>query len=245
MKECPILLIIKSQTSLDSNIPLKNQLQLISLPKGSHFNSLQRLVEFGVSQIFEACSSDNDLSLNLGLLPVARKNIALLNQAILNIQNEITFPKISLELPVDICTYKDGFANETSFLNSLQSYVNSWIRDIQKLSILIECPDPTSTRSECKYWPSLEVYFLQISEKLDGPHYQECLDFLCQSNRVYGTVDLKEDSFLNKFIDTVQRYNLLFKSFPIQALFAANNLESIEGFIVQTFLHIQKKLKIS
>ena len=64
--------------------------------------------------------------------------------------------------------------NDSSFLNQLQSGVNGWIREIQKVTKLNRDPSSGSASQEINFWLTMEQALGKIDDQLKGDAVGKC-----------------------------------------------------------------------
>jgi dynein heavy chain 1 len=104
---------------------------------------------------------------------------------------------------------------DSAFLNKLQQDVNTWIRDIQKVTILTKDPPLRSTRGELDFWLDMEKGLLKLEAALRADTVSLTLSILKRAKRFHATVSFLSDTGLKDALDTVVKYNVLMKDFPI------------------------------
>lgn len=71
------------------------------------------------------------------------------------------------------------------------------------------------------------------------------LDILRSAKRFHATTTFAADTGLKEAMETVHKYNLLMKDFPLDDLLAATDLTRVQDSLQSVFAHFVKKLKIS
>ena len=118
------------------------------------------------------------------MAPTVEKKIAELEMGLLHLQQNIDIPEISLQIhPLILSVMKkcaeenrrvtvDDFGdkvNDSVFLNQLQSGVNRWIREIQKVTKLDRDPSSGTAIQEISFWLNLERALLRHSREKGKP----------------------------------------------------------------------------
>jgi dynein heavy chain 1 len=135
--------------------------------------------------------------------------------------------------------------NESSFLNKVQSEVNSWIKEIQNVTKLSRDVSSGTASQEINFWLSMEKALEGIEEQLRSEPINLTLEILKHAKRFHATVSFIADTGLKESTDVVHKYNLLMKDFPLNELLAATDLDKIHDSLISVFNHLNKKLKLS
>lgn len=135
--------------------------------------------------------------------------------------------------------------SDQTFLNKLQADVNSWIKEIQKVSKLSRDVVSGTASQEINFWLSMEHALENIESQLKGEEVTLALDVLKHAKRFHATVSFIADTGIKEATEVVHKYNVLMKDFPLDELLAATDLEKIRESIHLIFAHINKKLKLS
>ncbi|KAH6598857.1 hypothetical protein BASA50_003364 [Batrachochytrium salamandrivorans] len=258
--------IIKRVPVLEDGSPLQDQLLIINLPgdaDGSNeFSVFHRYLQHAFSPFFETSAGsvlreDKDARMGLSL---AKKKVAELELSLVQLQHNVVIPEVVLHIHPDIRQYVmechekrvrptiEGQGDATSdalFLNKLQSDVNEWITEIQKVTLLDRDPESGSARQEIEFWIALERALNNIDNQLRSDEILLTLDTLRAAKRFHATVSFLADTGIKEKLEKVQRYNQLMKDFPINELLSSTDLDKIGESVVLIFGHINKKLKIS
>uniref|UniRef100_A0A3Q2D1J2 Dynein, cytoplasmic 1, heavy chain 1 n=1 Tax=Cyprinodon variegatus TaxID=28743 RepID=A0A3Q2D1J2_CYPVA len=189
------------------------------------------------------------------MAPSVEKKIAELEMGLLHLQQNIEIPEISLPIHPTITNiakqcYERGEkpkvtdfgdkVEDPSFLNQLQSGVNRWIREIQKVTKLDRDPASGTALQEISFWLNLERALNRIQEKRESPEVLLTLDILKHGKRFHATVSFDTDTGLKQAVETVNDYNPLMKDFPLNDLLAASELDKIRQALIAIFTHLKK-----
>lgn len=189
------------------------------------------------------------------MAPNVEKKIAELEMGLLHLQQNIDIPEITLPIHpyvqsvINRCREEgskvtmDHFGdkvNDSVFLNQLQSGVNRWIREIQKVTNLDRDPSSGTAIQEISFWLNLERALLRIQEKRESVEIVTTLEILKNGKRFHATVSFDADTRLKEALATVTDYNPLMKDFPLNDLLAATDLEKIRIALLFLFQHLRK-----
>jgi dynein heavy chain 1 len=192
-------------------------------------------------------------------IPTTKKKFAELELSLVHLQQNIAIPSVVLVVHPTVQEIVDQnlaksqkatvssfaeYLSDTSFLNKLQSNVNQWIREIQKVTKLTKDHELTSASQEINFWISLETALDKIDEKLQSEEIILSLEILKAAKRFHATVSFLADTGLKEAMDLVYKYNQLMKEFPLNELLSATDLSRIKESIILIFQHLNKKLKI-
>lgn len=190
----------------------------------------------------------------------AKKKLAELELSLTQLQENLTIPKVNLRIHPDIT--RVVLAAETlnrkvkvedlgplledpSFLNKIQSDVNSWIKEIQKVTHLERDVNQGSSAHEIDFWIQMEGSLAHIENELKSPQVLLSLDALKYAKRFHATTSFIADTGIKEATEKVVRYNQLMKEFPIHELLSSTDLAKINESIELIFTHINKKLRLA
>ncbi|EPY87752.1 dynein, cytoplasmic, heavy polypeptide 1-like protein [Camelus ferus] len=223
------LAFIKRTPVIDADKPVSSQLRVLTLSEDS---------------------PDGDK-----MAPSVEKKIAELEMGLLHLQQNIEIPEISLPIhPIITNVAKQCYEHgekpkvtdfgdkveDPTFLNQLQSGVNRWIREIQKVTKLDRDPASGTALQEISFWLNLERALYRIQEKRESPEVLLTLDILKHGKRFHATVSFDTDTGLKQALETVNDYNPLMKDFPLNDLLSATELDKIRQALVAIFTHLRK-----
>ncbi|GAA5808073.1 hypothetical protein MFLAVUS_001455 [Mucor flavus] len=208
----------------------------------------------------EASSKSKNEDNKMGV-PMAKKKMAELELSLLHLQQNVEIPEISLNIhpvvqkAVDKCREQNKrvtvesvdptLFSDSSFLNKLQSDVNGWIKEIQKVTKMSRDPASGTAIQEINFWLSMERALEKIDEQLKSDQITLTLDILKHAKRFHATVSFIADTGLKEGMELVHKYNQLMKDFPLNELLSATDLDKIRDSLHQIFGHLNKKLKLS
>lgn len=150
-------------------------------------------------------------------IPVTKKRFAELELSLLHLQQNVEVPDISLNVhpliqrAVDRCrsdglrispeALDQGIINDTSFLNRIQSDVNSWIKEIQNVTKLSREVSSGTASQEINFWLSMERALEDIEDQLKSEPITLTLDILRYAKRFQATVSFVADTGLKEATD--------------------------------------------
>ncbi|KAI9339082.1 dynein heavy chain [Obelidium mucronatum] len=207
-----------------------------------------------------ASNADKD---NNAAIPKTRKKMAELELSLLHLQQNVEIPDIVLsahpliQRAIAKCKEENtritvdavgDITEDSTFLNKLQSDVNGWIKEIQKVTRLARDPDSigsSSARQEINFWLNMENALAHVEDQLKGDQVVLTLDVLKHAKRFHATVSFRADTGLNEALDKVNKYNQLMKDFPLNELLSSTDVERVGYALTLVFGHLNKKLRIS
>ncbi|KAJ3101821.1 hypothetical protein HDU97_001047 [Phlyctochytrium planicorne] len=275
-KHVSALVLIKRAPVIESTRPLQSQLQIINLPgpsdTGNAFETLHSYIHNAVSPFFDAFIAAKASSLagssTLGRdekdsktgVPMAKKKIAELELSLLQLQQNVEIPEITLAIDPNIQSLVDmsklsgikpnvdslsDKTNDSQFLNKLQNDVNGWIKEIQRVTKFTRDPSSGTASQEINFWLGMERALAQIEEQLKSEYVVITLEVLRHAKRFHATVSFLADTGLKEATEKVQKYNQLMRDFPLNELLSATDIDKIRESILLIFGHLNKKLKLS
>ncbi|RXW16544.1 hypothetical protein EST38_g9308 [Candolleomyces aberdarensis] len=260
------LALIKRGPALDPVTPLATQLHFLNLFAGDEtpYESLHALVSHGVKPWFDAFvgsrggGKEGDTKLGI---PMTKKKFAELELSLLHLQQNVEIPETHLiihnviqkavqqahegNVRPNISHLPPSLLNDSTFLNTLHSHVNSWIKSIQAVTKLTRDVASGTASQEINFWLSLERALENIEAQLRTEEVNMVMDCLRNAKRFHATVSFIADTGLKDATDLVHKYNQLMKDFPLNELLSATDLDKIQESLGQIFGHINRKLKLS
>nr|CDI53148.1 cytoplasmic dynein heavy chain 1 [Melanopsichium pennsylvanicum 4] len=206
-----------------------------------------------------AKSKDTDTKMGI---PMAKRKFAELELSLFHLQQNVDIPEISLNIhpvvraAVDRCHLTTtrvsveavepaSLLQDSSFLNKLQSDVNSWVKEVQTITKLDRSVASGTASQEINFWLSMEKAQESIEQQLRSDPIVLTLDILKHAKRFHATVSFLADTGLKDCAEKVHNYNLLMKDFPINELLSATDLDKCANALSAIFNHLNKKLRIS
>lgn len=230
------------------------------------------MLRLGLAPSFDAYTKKGDSSSQqsayvkgednrLGGVPATRKKIQELIQALVNLQQNIDIPAPTLQVDPLIQLALDDAARkgvppsidlidakhlaDSSFMNRLQGQVNGWIQEIQKTTKTDRDPAAGTARQEINFWLSMEHALKFIEEQLKTDGVTLTLEVLRHAKRYQATVSFTSDTGLSEKFQTVEKYNLVMRDFPLVELETATTLDKVADSIRLIFSHLNKKIRLS
>jgi dynein heavy chain 1 len=244
-----VLALIKRVPKLNRLIALQDQLLIMNYPLDSGFSVIFDYLHYALSPYFEANLKGEEDKAGYQL---TKKKLKELELSLVHLQKNVAIPTVILKAHPKIMEMveqgsKDvsGLVQDSSFLNKIQNDVNSWIKEIQKVTLLTRDVQSGTARQEIEFWNLMERSLQQIENQLRTDHVQLTLEILKAAKRFHATVSFIADTGIKEATDKVAKYNQLMKDFPINELLAAVDLERIKEAIDLIFSHFNRKLKLS
>ncbi|KAI5868419.1 cytoplasmic dynein heavy chain [Durotheca rogersii] len=239
-------------------------------PSASPFEILHSIVHNALAPYFDANTKTSqaangarnraDVDAKTGI-PVTKKRMTELELSLLHLQQNVEIPELSLSFhPVVQGALEDAAArgirpttdlipahllSDSTFMNNLQSTVNSWIKSIQTITKLTRDPVTRTATQEINFWLSMESALEGIEAQLRSEGVTLTLEILKHAKRFQATVSFTADTGLKEAMEMVQKYNQLMRDFPLDELLSATSLPKIQDAIGQIFSHMNKKMRFS
>ncbi|KAI9891081.1 MAG: Dynein heavy chain, cytoplasmic [Vezdaea aestivalis] len=193
-------------------------------------------------------------------ISTTKKKLNELALGLLHLQQNVEIPELVLPLHPIVQTAIDeanakstkpttdfiptGLLTDSTFLNTIQSTVNSWIKSIQVITRMKRDIDSITATQEINFWLSMESSLEQIEETLRSPGVKLTLDILRHAKRYQATVSFNADTGLKEASELVQKYNQLMRDFPLDEMLSAPSLPKLQASIGSIFNHLNKKLRL-
>ncbi|KAJ0063304.1 hypothetical protein NL108_015773, partial [Boleophthalmus pectinirostris] len=251
------LALIKRTAVVDADKPISTQVRVLTLSEDSPYETLHSFISNAVAPFFKSYIRESGKADRDGdkMAPSVEKKIAELEMGLLHLQQNIEIPEISLVInPIIANIAKQCYeraekpkvsdfgdkVEDPTFLNQLQSGVNRWIREIQKVTKLDRDPASGTALQEISFWLNLERALTRIQEKRESPEVLLTLEILKHGKRFHATVSFDTDTGLKQAVETVNDYNPLMKDFPLNDLLSASELDKIRQALMAIFTHLKK-----
>lgn len=249
----------------DTNKTVASQVHVINLGEGTPFETLHNYIHNSFGPLFRSFTKiqKQDAEKTSGISSINQR-IADLELSLYNSIQNVQIDVITLKIHPAITSASEKcnkigktvkpedigeLVQSEDFLNTLQGGVNSWIKDIQKVTKLerIEKMPATSDSSqEVKFWYELESELKHIEEQLKTPEAECTLNILKQAKRFITTAAFDTDTIgLRKTTEVVNSYKPLMKEFPINELLAVTEMEQVSPCVVAIFNHLRKTIRNS
>lgn len=192
---------------------------------------------------------------------MTKKKFAELELSLLHLQQNVEIPKTHLIIhPVNQKAVEQAQAkgtrpstndippkllNDSTFLNTLHSHVNQWIKSIQAMTKLSRGVSSGTASQKINFWLSLERALEGTEAQLQSEDVLMIMDCLRNAKRYHVTVSLIADAGLKEATDIVHKYNQLMKDFPLNELLSATDLDKIQESLILIFGHINRKLRVA
>ncbi|PVV04132.1 hypothetical protein BB560_001375 [Smittium megazygosporum] len=248
---------------LESQTPYEALHSIIHYGLAPYFNSFieARQKDQKLTSEFSSISHKRDLKDSDSGLPLAKKRMAEFELALLQLQQHTEIPEpnfvinsvVTKEIELarvegrspTINSIDPSLFSDSIFLNRIQADVNSWIKEIQKITRLSIDPSTKTTSQEINFWVNMERSLEKIEAFLNSDQVSLTLDILKSAKRFHATVSFMADTGLKETMDLVSKYNVLMRDLPINVLLSATDIVKVSESIDMIFSHINKKLRIT
>ncbi|KAK5965130.1 hypothetical protein GCK32_004027, partial [Trichostrongylus colubriformis] len=251
------IVYVKRGGILEADKAIADQLRVMVLNEGNPYETLFSLIGKAVTPYFKSFIKESGRGERDGdkLAPTVEKNLNEAEVALLHLQQNIDIPEINLVINPHIQAAiqkanKEGrkakvtdlgdLVEDAQFLNSLQSGVNRWIKEIRKVTKLERDPGSGSSLQEMTFWLNLERALQKILQKRESEEVTLTLEALKCGKRFHATVSFDTDTGLKQTLALVTDYNSLMKDFPLNELVSASDLDSIKVALGNVFGHMKK-----
>jgi len=245
-------------------------------PSTSAYEILQSMIHNALVPYFDANTKHSstagtrtraDVDSKTGI-PVTKKRWNDLELSLQHLQQNVEIPEVSLAFHTVIQGAMEtseaqrtkpslelipkNLLQDSSFHNSLQTNVNSWIKSIQVVTKMTKDPDSGSNPQDFKFtasqeinfWLSMELALEGIEGQLESEGVQLTMSVLKNAKRFQATVSFASDTGLKEAMEKVQKYNQLMRDFPLDDLLSATSLGKVQDSVQQIFNHLNKKLRV-
>ncbi|KDO30766.1 hypothetical protein SPRG_04667 [Saprolegnia parasitica CBS 223.65] len=251
---------LKTRDKLTRDGSVNSQLQLVTLGT-EDIGTLVTFVQHSFAPLLQAHEGQEDDGgqSQSKRMPLIRKRLKELEVAMVQFQNNVEIPDVDLKIHPDIQLAADklrdskqmgsidvdalGFSdrlNDTAFLNDIQAGVNLWIKEIQKVTSLVNEPVGGSATQEINFWSDLHRALLATQKKLTSPEVEITLAILKQAKRYLVTVTFAADHGLGPALKTVSSVMNLMKDFSLNAILSATDIPQTTSGINTVFLQLKK-----
>eukprot|EP00931_Biecheleriopsis_adriatica_P034702 TRINITY_DN20021_c0_g5_i1.p1 TRINITY_DN20021_c0_g5~~TRINITY_DN20021_c0_g5_i1.p1 ORF type:complete len:4603 (-),score=1119.02 TRINITY_DN20021_c0_g5_i1:34-13842(-) len=188
-------------------------------------------------------------------VPNVQRKIMDLSMALMQSQQNVEIENISLPLDRDIAEAfdkakaegrqltTDDFKermNDSTFQNQLQSGVNKWSKEIQRVAKMQRDSSTGSTMQEINFWLGMEKVLNDAQQQLQTPEIQLTLNLLRGARRFLATMSFEADTGLKPAIEKVSNYLSLLRDFPINELLVATSVEQLTQAVRTIFNHMKR-----
>lgn len=188
-------------------------------------------------------------------VPNVQRKIMDLCMALMQCQHNVEIENISLPIDPQIAEAfekakaegrqltKDDFKeqmNDSTYQSHLQSGVNKWSKEIQRVAKMQRDAATGSATQEINFWLGMEKVLNDAQQQLQSPEIQLTLDLLKNARRFLATMSFEADTGLKPAIDKVSNYLLLLREFPINEMLVATTVEQLTQAVRTIFKHMQK-----
>lgn len=254
------VIIIKSKGELRNDIPLTQQLNIMSIPipqdenheTNDLFEKLRLAVSLGLSPYFDFISTKNEES----ALATTKKKFNELSLALQHLQQRIhipdllitTHPKIKMLIAEKGSEYPDELIDDTEFLNEITSITNNWVRQIQSITRLNHEPsDGDSIMEDIQFWKSMDLALISLNQQINSPEVNLTRELLSKAKRFHITLSFENDIGLKEKLNETKLYNSFLRELPINDLLTITDDDGFQKFddaLANIFSHLKLKLNL-
>lgn len=153
-------------------------------------------------------------------VPMAQKKFAELELSLLHLHQNVEIPEIRLivhplvqqavevaraaNIRPNVSMLPAATLSDSTFLNTLQAHVNTWIKSIQTVTKLSRDVSSGTASQEVNFWLDLELALEGIEAQLRSDEVNMVMDCLRNAKRFHATVSFIADTGLKDATDTGQ-----------------------------------------
>lgn len=226
----PVVLFLKSNHFIDSNLALESQISSVILPDEVAVKAIAFLLNGGCShavepinkQSFKGDTEENHSESGsrplgiLDLVPDAHCKIKDMVSKGANENNYLSFVEPEV-------------LQEASFLNSLQAIANRWLRTITKVCQAENGVRHDSVFDEVQYWSNLKETLESIDKRLQSQEVKITIHILTASRRWHSVLGVASDSGLTGKLQNVREYDRFLSSIPLETLKSSDSMEDVRN----------------
>ena len=284
------LAFIKISGLFVTSTSIQDQLQVVRLPgvaqQGNDtpnntslaYQSLHSLVKLALAPYFDAFSrsslhaDDQQMKGDIQStamhrdassfgIPVTQRKIAELETSLMQLQQNIEIPLISLTLHPQVQAALDHASQtgekprvdflsterleDAAFMNELQATTNTWIREIQRLTAISHDVESGPISHEISFWSNLEAVLDDVERQLQSDGVQLTLAILKQGKRFLVSASFTSDTGLKQARERVQSYNAVLKELPLNQLLSATSIAEFPKILTNLFNNLNRRLRSS
>ncbi|CCE61379.1 hypothetical protein TPHA_0A03000 [Tetrapisispora phaffii CBS 4417] len=239
------LLIMKNENLINFTTPLHLQLSFITIPQKLNINNISSLTENAISSLFKMLINVNPNLYSNDYVTNINKNIHDLSMRLLNLQNTITTPdfkatanEIIREIVIKGAKLTnfteflpETYMNDSNFLNSLQSTVNIWIKNILVLTTLADNDFEGSIDHELTFWSNLSTVMTSILKSLNSTEVIITFTILLEAKRFKSLTTVISDTRLLEYVKQTSDYKDFLLSLPISKINDCDILTALKDLI--------------
>eukprot|EP00439_Symbiodinium_sp_Y106_P012588 s7106_g1.t2 len=255
--------------AVPSNGNFASHLQLLTMgaeSEWSPFELVHLYLQNGFAPLFNAVAKQSESANKTGAgdddreeikvgVPNVMRKIMDLSMALMQCQQNVDIENISLPIDPEIAEAfekaksegrqlsTDDFKermNDSTFQNQLQSGVNKWSKEIQRVAKMQRDSSTGSTMQEINFWLGMEKVLNDAQQQLQTPEIQLTLNLLRGARRFLATMSFEADTGLKPAIEKVSNYLSLLRDFPINELLVASSIEQLTQAVRTIFNHLKR-----
>ncbi|KAK5964096.1 dynein heavy chain PWA37_004439 [Arxiozyma heterogenica] len=243
----PIILLLKTQTTLNLEQSLKSQLEILIVPTEVNIDTISNLFSKGVGSLLDYFTNKSQLN-NLSQVYVenTKQKLLEISKRFHNINANIGSLRISESLDDSIKnvitkgatleTYRN-YINEdllidSSFLNNLLNSLNQWIRHCQFLKTY-EPPLPSNLTDEIEEWIKYKNILTITCNELDSTSYKVIIDILVKGKRLKLNDPILANWDIQSRLHTVSKILDFLTNLEVENLKSVKNTEQLTTYLIK------------
>eukprot|EP00727_Mastigamoeba_balamuthi_P010917 m51a1_g6448 putative cytoplasmic dynein 1 heavy chain 1 (4576) ;mRNA; r:416422-430644 len=143
----------------------------------------------------------------------------------------------------DLCPDWKDKKLDVKDLHGVQSCVNGWIKQLQKLSShnsLREMSRDSNTLQEINFWTELEQELERVMSFFQSPEYECTVHVLREARRIV-TLSTLEELSIPTLAEQAKSCKLFVKDFPIKAVLMSSSIKGLQAAMVDAFRHVKDR----
>ncbi|KAG0688549.1 hypothetical protein C6P40_000845 [Pichia californica] len=260
-----LIAVVKKNTKWSLLTPIDNQLIVLNIPTSREtgnpefgVDNLKSLVKYGVGSYFNLLEQNGQLeTLSQNSIEITKFRIKNLLIDVQGLHQTIQTPQLLSNISTAIQNLLDEnegleitqilennteLINDVHFLNSLQSLVNTWVKQIKNIIQLDHNPTDGTIQDEIIFWNEKENVLSSIKDQLDSKQIDLILTILKNSKRSHSAVSLISNLSVKNSLKQATLNNDFLKTLNVNNLYSAENMKELKLSIEDIFDNL-KKLK--
>ncbi|CCF59102.1 hypothetical protein KAFR_0G00690 [Kazachstania africana CBS 2517] len=232
-----IFIVMRTTELFDMSVPLRNQINILFLPGFVTIESLVKLVNNGLTDLFELFIKSAGSSYPPKSINKTRQMLSEISRSLQNVEDIVEIPTIISDVhqiikdiilrgaTLDNYTtfLSEQQINDPRFLNNLQRYENTVQRNCKKLLSFEYSGQFDSMASELRALSQIEAALSATISQLKSAEFQIVLAILRTSNRLHSQSSMTFDTELPEKLTAVRGCIKFLSSIQINALITAKN----------------------
>lgn len=243
----PIILLLKTQTTLNLEQSLKSQLEILIVPTEVNIDTISNLFSKGVGFLLDYFTNKSQLNnVSQAYVENTKQKLLEISKRFHNINANIEPLRISESLDDSIKnaitkgatleTYRhyinENLLIDSSFLNNLLNSLNQWIRHCQFLKTY-EPPLPSNQTDEIEEWIKYKNILTITCNELDSTSYKVIIDILVKGKRLKLNDPILANWDIQSRLHTVSKTLDFLTNLEVENLKSVKNTEQLSTYLIK------------